>query len=316
MTTSLSLSLRQSRETQLGQALVQIGQALVRLGRAQLGKGLAPVAAREVPPCDITVTEAINELLFARARAQRSDRYLRQLRVSLKSFAEGRFRLPLAEVTTADIESWVQAKHWAPKTIHGYVTDVRTLYHFAIRRGYLDRNPAAGVELPVLDKTSPIQVHTPDQVRTVLETARRRDLDVCRVLAIRYFAGIRTAECHRLRESDLKLDQDLIEVPAIKAKTRARRLVTVQPNLRAWLALGGELRPMADDSVREVIRLSKVDWPHNVARHSFVSYHVAQFQNAGKTALEAGHTEEMVFKHYRALVTPAAAAEYWGIMPG
>src|SRR5574340_1348476 len=46
MTTSLSLSLRQSRETQLGQALVQIGQALVRLGRAQLGKGLAPVAAR------------------------------------------------------------------------------------------------------------------------------------------------------------------------------------------------------------------------------------------------------------------------------
>jgi predicted amino acid racemase len=44
---------------------------------------------------------------------------------------------------------------------------------------------------------------------------------------VRYFAGVRTAETHRLRESDLKLEQDLLEVPATKSKTRARRLVTV-----------------------------------------------------------------------------------------
>jgi len=53
-----------------------------------------------------------------------------------------------------------------------------------------------------------------------------------------------------------------------------------------------------------------------VTRHSFVSYHLARFENAGKTALEAGHSETMLFGHYRALVTPEAAAEFWAIVPG
>ena len=72
---------------------------------------------------------------------------------------------------------------------------------------------------------------------------------------------------------------------------------------------------MTDRTVREVIALSKVAWEHNVTRHSFVSYHLAEFQNAGKTALESGHSEAMLFKHYRALVTPTAAAEFWAIRP-
>ena len=157
---------------------------------------------------------------------------------------------------------------------------------------------------------------TPDQVKQVLDTARRADLDVCRVLAVRYFAGLRSAEAHRIRESDLKLDQGLLEVPASKSKTRARRLVTIQPNLRAWLDLGGELRAVGDMTIRRVIKLSGVEWVHNATRHSYVSYHLAQFEKPGKTALEAGHTEEVLFKHYRALVTPHAAAEYWAIVPG
>ena len=53
----------------------------------------------------------------------------------------------------------------------------------------------------------------------------------------------------------------------------------------------------------------------NVTRHSFVSYHLAKFENAGKTALEAGHTEEMLFKHYRAVATHEAGVEYFDIWP-
>ena len=192
---------------------------------------------------------------------------------------------------------------------------MKGLFAFAVRRGYCDRNPALGVELPVLDGHATIQIHTPAQVKAVMDCARRADLDVCRHLAVRYFAGLRTAEAHRIRETDLKLEQNLIEVSAVKSKTRARRLVTIQPNLRAWLDLGGELRPLGAMTVRRVIKLSQVPWPYNVARHSFVSYHLAQFQAANKTALEAGHSEQMLFAHYRALVTPSAAAEFWSIIP-
>src|SRR5438552_4047168 len=178
----------------------------------------------------------------------------------------------LSSVTPDEIEKWMCAHGWAAKTQRGYLSDVRTLFNFAIRRGYLDLNAASGVEFPALDGTSTIAIHSPDQVRQVLETARKWDIDVCRHLAVRYFAGVRSAEAHRLREEDIKTEHGLIEVPAVKSKTRARRLVTIQPNLRAWLDLGGELRALGDMSVRAVIKLSKVKWTHNATRHSFVSY--------------------------------------------
>jgi integrase len=135
---------------------------------------------------------------------------------------------------------------------------------------------------------------------------------------VRYFAGLRSSEATRLAESEIK--PGFIEVTARKSKTRRRRLVKIEPCLAAWLALGGEL-PLRDFNNRyrwftAALKTEKgITWPHNVTRHSFVSYHLAQFQNAGKTALEAGHTEQMVFAHYREVVTAASAAAYWNILP-
>ena len=194
---------------------------------------------------------------------------------------------------------------------------MRTLYNFAVRRGLVTRNPANGVELPVCESAPPV-VHSPAEVRRVLEFARGHDLNLCRVLAVRYFAGLRSAEADRLREPQVKPGH--IEVTAANSKTRKRRLVTVQPALRAWLALGGTFE-FGDRGQRwrtftaALQRETGVTWAHNVTRHSFVSYHVAQFRSAAGTALEAGHTEQMLFAHYRELVTPAAAAEFWGTVP-
>ena len=305
-------------------ALATACQALLAAVQALTHAGIAPVAPRALsithpPPEDLSLGELVAEFLRAKARAGRSDRYLRQLRVSLKSFLAGRSRRPLAGIAASEVEKWLFSQGWAQKTQAGYLGDVKTLFAFAVRRGYLDRNPALGVERPSPDQAAgrqSVAIHTPDQVRAVLDHARKADLDVMRHLAVRYFAGLRTSEAHQIRESDLRLDQGLIEVPALKSKTRSRRLVTIQPCLAAWLALGGELRALSPDrSVRRVLRLSGVPWPHNVTRHSFCSYHLAAFGNAGRTALEAGNSEAMIFKHYRALVRPAAAAAYWEIFP-
>jgi integrase len=49
------------------------------------------------------------------------------------------------------------------------------------------------------------------------------------------FSGIRSAEIERLDWRDILWDRGFIEVKAAKAKTKARRLVPLLPNLRAWL---------------------------------------------------------------------------------
>ena len=264
----------------------------------------------------LTVREAVNEFLVAKARAGRSDRYLRQLRVSLSSFARGRAVTELDAVTLADVERWLYGQDWSARTMRGYLADVRTLFHFAVRRGYAAGAGACAVELPGISGggDSP-GIHTAAEVTSVLEAARRADLDVCRHLAVRYFAGVRSAEAHRLREENLKIEAGCVEIPAAKAKTRRRRLVVIQPALAAWLALGGVLRALSPDSVRRVIRASGVAWPANVTRHTFCSHHLAAFENAGKTALEAGHSEAVLFAHYRALVMAREAAAFWGLRP-
>jgi integrase len=135
-----------------------------------------------------------------------------------------------------------------------------------------------------------------------------------RCLALRYFAGLRTSEATAIEELEIKTE--FIEVTARKAKTRRRRLVPVLPVLRAWLDLGGAL-PLAqvNNRLRAVVVAAGVPWPNNAPRHSFVSYHLAKFQNAGQTALLAGHGEQMLFNHYREIVTSQAAEEFFNLFP-
>jgi integrase len=259
------------------------------------------------------VRDIVAEFIAVKTRALRSARYLRQLRVSLRSFSKGRANAPLADVKVQDVEAWLFKRKVKVRTMKGNLGDVRSLLTWAKRRGYIPNTDAGAADLPPAEASRPPGIHTPEQVRQVLETARRESLDVMRHLAIRYFAGVRSAECHRLREEDVH--GGFVDVPGTKAKTRSRRVVKIQPNLEAWLALGGTLRPLGIMTVRKVIKKAGVPWPHNVTRHSFASYHLAMWSKANETALEAGHSEQMLFANYRQVVLPSSAREFWSIVP-
>ncbi len=106
------------------------------------------------------------------------------------------------------------------------------------------------------------------------------------MIAIGAFAGLHHAEIGRLEFSEVKLDRNFIEATALKSKTASRRLVTIQPNLRAWLAplacSKGRVKPPNSRKLREAAqhRGEIGKWPTNALRHSFASYHLAKFQDA------------------------------------
>ena len=264
------------------------------------------LSASPAPP----LVEVVNSFLLSKARAGRSDRYLRQLRVSLRSLVAGRERTPVDQVTAADLDSWIRGRGWGARTVRGYAADAAGLFAWAMRRGWVRENPVRGVDLP---RSMPGQVRIlpPDQVASLLESAAAEDVGVARVLALRFFAGLRSAETLRLREEDIR--EGFVHVSAEKSKTRSRRVVRISPNLAAWLALPGGPLPVSEKRMRRV--LTRRELPPNCARHSFCSYHLASFGNAGQTALEAGHAEAVLFGSYREMVTPAQAAEFWRIIP-
>jgi hypothetical protein len=45
------------------------------------------------------------------------------------------------------------------------------------------------------------------------------------------------------------------------------------------------------------------------------SYHFALHRNENLTAAEMGNSPAMVFRHYRAVVTPEAATRFWNLLP-
>lgn len=299
------------------QALATMGAALQSLAASMGQANPLPPRPSFLPsaPTDPRgLAAAVNEFLVYQARLARSDRYLRQLRVVFNSLLKGRRDCMVHELTPADVRRWAEAGRWSQGTARRYVADVRGFLEWCRRREWVLSNPADEVRIPKAVDTRPPPIHTPEEVAAILE-ASRSNLDVTRHLAVRYFAGLRTAEAMALREEDVRIDEGILVVPAAKAKTRRRRVVRICPALADWLALGGQLRGIRPDTVRQVMRLAGVQCPPNVSRHSWCSYHLALHESAARTALEAGHAEAMLFGHYRALVSQESATRYFAIRP-
>jgi len=83
----------------------------------------------------------------------------------------------------------------------------------------------------------------------------------------------------------------------------------------AWTPTQNSIK-RSEDETPKVTGKNLKPWPKNGLRHSFASYHLAHFKDAARLALELGHTDqELLFRHYRELVTPDQAAKYWEIRP-
>lgn len=62
----------------------------------------------------------------------------------------------------------------------------------------------------------------------------------------------------------------------------------------------------------------KKPWPFDGFRRTFATYHVAAFNDVGKTSLIMGHrgSTDMIHRHYRGLATAKAGKAYFSLVPG
>jgi integrase len=266
------------------------------------------------------VEAVIEELLKARAADGLSRRYLKDLRNRLTRFGIDFKGRPIAEVSSGEIDSWLRSLGVAPLTRNSFRLRLSVLWEFALLHSWAAENPLLNVaKAKVTDQ--PAGILSPEQLARLLEQSSPETLPYW---AIGAFAGLRSAELESLEWKDIRFERGLIEVSAAKAKTRARRFVTIQSVLRAWLAPYAKERrhdKVCPAGLRKRLLSDRLasglsDWPSNGLRHSFGSYHLEQFKNAALTALEMGHRDQdLLFRHYRELVSAEAAKAYWSIFP-
>ena len=245
--------------------------------------------------------------------------YLKDLNTRLSHIAAA-FSGPIGLVTQGQLENWLRSLPCVLHSRNNYRSLVVTLWRFARQRGYLlrDRSTEADTLPRAKDNGGEIEIFRPADFAMIITKA---EADLIPFLAIGAFTGLRHAEVLRLEWEDVRFAQGFVEVKAKKAKTAQRRLVPIQPNLQAWLApYRAKTGPVCVWSRigRKASVLAKelgIRWPSNGLRHSYATYRLAQCQDAAKVALEMGNTPNMVFRHYRELVTPKEATAWWSISP-
>lgn len=309
--------------------------AVKRLGAVSLSQAVDYYLKRHpVQLAPKMVREVVDEILKLKESDKLSIRYRKQLKYDLNRF-NGRFQGRMGDVSGIDIDAWLRDLEVGPRTRNNLRNSIQALINFAISRKYLPKDHDEMNAVPLAkDGGGEIEIYTPSEMAELLAVATPAQLPF---IAIGAFAGVRHAESQRLDWAQVKRKAQIIEIRAGTAKTASRRVIPILPNLRKWLAgnwpESGKVSAyvnMVEQFVELVRRVNEergkraaknggefepFKWKHNALRHSFISYRVAQIQNVAQVALEAGNSPGMIFKHYRELVRPAEAKQWFGIVP-
>lgn len=275
-----------------------------------------------------TVSKLVGEFIGVKEKAGKSERYLGDL-ARLNKFADA-FQVPVQQVRGEELQIFIEGLG-TPRTQVNYWRLVKSLLRFAVRRKYAPRDlldELEGVELPDLAPTN-TEVFTPDELREMLDAARPA---LVPWLAVAAFAGVRSAEILRLDWSEVNLARKLVTVRPEKAKTVSRRTVPLCDAAIAWLKPHaqevGRVACYTEENKFVAAVVSDVNaarrkagnakpfrWKRNGLRHSFCSYRLALVKNAHEVSLEAGNSPNMIFKHYRELVSAEDGQGWFATFP-
>ena len=262
------------------------------------------------------ISEVAAEIVSAKTLSGRQGGYIARLARDWRRFGGDLGDPRIHEVTTRMVREWLDShKQFSVLTRRNWRRDLGILFAFATKHGYAASNPVEGIERPEVGDLEIKVLSVPEASKLLTNS----DEESRPVLAIGLFAGLRMSEILALNWEEIDLCDRTITVQGRKAKTRQRRVVTISDNLHDWLALSPTEERTGPIWMQGFWgwynRRLALDVPRNALRHSFGSYHYALHKNENLTAAEMGNSPSMVFRHYRAVVTPLAAKAYWQLSP-
>ncbi len=246
--------------------------------------------------------------------------------------------LLLDDITIGDVQEGITAMLGADAsrgTRGAYLAILSSIWQLAIDRKLAGFNPAseARKQLPPAEVEQPT-FFSVEECRKLLAVAwQHGNRAEALFFVVGLLTGIRLAERARLQYEDFRLDEPApyINVPAGKAKTRRQRAVYLQGThadiIRAFLPAGAApadcIAPYGGNETTQrgsayatqtaFAKAAGVEFPRNVLRHTAATYLCAHLESMGKAALILGHSEDILTRHYRALVTKAEADKFFAL---
>lgn len=233
------------------------------------------------------------------------------------------FNKTLCSITLDELDRYFRGVSQSGRTRNNHLGYVKTFFKWAQEwGGFLPEGKLLIEKIkPYEEQSIKIEVFTPDEISKLLKTAGDR---LRPYLAIGAFAGVRSAEISRLNWEDIDFETKTIKLSSDVTKTKRRRLVTMTDNLTEWLNTheGPKAGPLVAVPTRlhkDIARLCNtagVAWKDNALRKSYISYRMAQPDaDATQVSKQCGNSPAMVEEHYKELVSPKVAEEWFSIAP-
>lgn len=265
-----------------------------------------------------TVDALLAEYLKTKRDAGRREPTIVDIKHRIGKLAEDYGNTPVHEITTEDLEKWLNTRNYRNGTRANFKRLFTGFFNYALKRKLVNHNPAVAIEKPSIDETIP-EIFTPDEAQKLLHSVQETHPGMTPYFALGLFAGIRPAELRKLDWKNIDLAAKRIKIIPETAKKRRQRYIDISDNLLAWLSAYGKPDGLVYYSRRAFAKAredSGVRWSHDIMRHSYGSYHLGEYEDGAKTALQMGHQNTLVlFNHYRELVTREDAHAFWSITP-
>ncbi len=265
----------------------------------------------------------------------------------------GREKL-VADVTRADLLGLLarlEERGYSPGTMRSWRVLLKSLFRFAAAEWGIETAPAENLGRVKVEAAVPEFLCAEDAEKILRAAERVAPECVCGV-AILFFAGVRPFELvgqyalpnetegangergqvaggvlGGLEWKDVDMDGGFIRLTAAVTKTTQARLVPMSDNLRAWLRCWGGGKKdgrvvknpttwkRAKKRIEEAAEGAR--WGHDLARHSFATFHLALHGDRNLLEEAMGHTvgSKVLETAYKGLATRKEAERYWGIMP-
>jgi hypothetical protein len=287
-------------------------------------------------PTEITVGEAIEELIAERVEAKKGEapsEHEHIMRLVLRKALGVHLNAPIRTIGVKELKEALKATT-TRQTRGKWLSALNQLFSYASAEGieYISFNPAGAIVKPPRygphrsdddqDKEE-VEVLAPDLVIKLLRFAEQVPKYQCMVipLCMQLFLGLRRVEVRRFSvlEFEKHAGFDQYSVKPKRTRSRQNRWVTKNETFSRWLRRWKPGDPIYPEDyselLRQIIKKLGLKWTRTILRHTFAS-HYFQIHGEKDTAREMGHAiSDTTFKHYLRKVTKHDALIFWKISP-
>ena len=220
---------------------------------------------------------------------------------------------------------WREDVDPAPTTYNQTLGLLRGVFRHEKAKEVFPNNPLE--PLPALKNVrSEVCVSAPDEVKRLMEWVWANDRELVPYFVLGFFAGLRPiSEIKAFDFKQFDFEERVITAITTKTARNPRRQVPMEDNAYEWLKGFKEHKGMICPSnlVKRVNRAkekSKIQWGHDIMRHSYGSYWEAGHRSdAGcreQLSYNMGHSNFKTYEqNYRNDRSKMDAIAYWGILP-